>query len=241
RNADGKYVTQLNLYAGSSVRYQYTLGDAFVNIERGQTGDRIVREFIVPDKDVIVDDQVATWRSQQQNAVTLFATSPGDHNSNDQLYIQFDLGSWSNPIPMWPMENNQWMLVYNPRSASGESVIYRYCRNADCRIGEENFPNTTPRSFIVGSTSEIRDEISGWRVWDPTAQANSAQSPVSFDEEALVGVEIDPVYLSNHLNAYYGSVDQLKASGFNWLILTPTWKVGINKDLPFIDSDALTT
>lgn len=241
RNADGKYVTQLNLYAGSSVRYQYTLGDAFINIERGQTGDRIVREFIVPDKDVIVDDQVATWRSQQQNAVTLFATSPGDHNSNDQLYIQFDLGSWSNPIPMWPMENNQWMLVYNPRSASGESVIYRYCRNADCRIGEENFPNTTPRSFIVGSTSEIRDEISGWRVWDPTAQANSAHSPVSFDEEALVGVEIDPVYLSNHLNAYYGSVDQLKASGFNWLILTPTWKVGINKDLPFIDSDALTT
>lgn len=241
RNADGKYVTQLNLYAGSSVRYQYTLGDAFVNTERGQDGDRIVREFIVPDKDVIVDDTVATWRTQQQNAVSFFVTSPGDLGSTDQVYIQFELTSRSNPIPMWPMGDNQWMLVYNPRSASGESVVYRYCRNADCLLGEENYPNTTPRSFSVGTLTEIQDTISGWRMWDPTAQANSAHLSVSFNEEALVGVELDPVYISNHLNASYGLVDQLKENGFNWLILTPTWKVGINKDLPFIDSNAMTT
>jgi hypothetical protein len=78
-------------------------------------------------------------------------------------------------------------------------------------------------------------------MWDPTAQASYADSPVSFDDEALVGVELDPDYASNHLMALYGLVESIKVKGFNWLILTPTWKVGMNKDLPFIDSDASTT
>jgi len=241
RNADGKYVTQINLFSGSMVRYQYTLGDSFVNSERGQDGNRVVREFIVPNKDVIIDDSVATWRIQQQTPVSFFTTSPGDSNSPDQVYIQFNQGAWSNPIPMWPMENNQWMLVYNRRSASGEPITYRFCRNADCILGEENYPNTTPRSFTAGTVTEVRDTISAWRMWDPSAQVSSAFAPVSLDPETLVGVELDPFYASNHLNAFYGVIDQLKAGGFNWLILTPTWNVGINKDLPYIDSNPLTT
>ena len=240
RNSDGQYVAQLNLFAGTSIRYQYTLGDAVVNSERSQDGNRFVREFIVPNKDSIIDDTVTTWRSQQQNAISLFTTSPGE-SSTDQVFIQFNLGSWSNPIPMWPMENNQWMLVYNPRSASGEPIIYRYCRNADCNLGEENYPNSTPRSFTVGTVTEIRDSISAWRMWDPGSQAHTDYAPVMFDQEALVGVEIDPAYATNHLSASVGMVDLLGENGFNWLILTPTWKVGINKDLPFIDSDPLTT
>ena len=241
RDADGKYVTQINLYAGTLIHYQYTLGDAVINSERSQDGNRYVREFIVPAKDVIIDDSVSTWRVQQQSPISFFATSPSNNTSADQVFIQFNLGSWSNPIPMWPMENNQWMLVYNPRSASGESVNYRYCRNADCSLGEESYPNTTPRSFTAGTITEVRDTISAWRMWDPSAQASFAYSPVSFDVEALVGVELDPFYASNRLSAFFGVVNQLKENGFNWLILTPTWKVGINKDLPFIDSDPLTT
>ena len=241
RDPDGKYITQLNLYAGSSISYQYTLGDSVINNERDQDGNRNVREFIVPDKDMIIDDSVSTWRVQQQNPISIFATVTSDNTAADQVYIQFNQGYWSNPIPMWPMENNQWMLVYNPPSARGESVNYRYCRNADCSLGEESYPNTTPRSLTVGAVTEVRDTISAWRMWDSSTQTNSAYSPVSFDTEALVGVELDPFYASNHLNALYGVVNLIKENGFNWLILTPTWKVGINKDLPFIDSDPLTT
>lgn len=241
RDANGNYVSQINLYSGSSIRYQYTLGDAVINNERGQDGSRYVREFIVPDKDMIIEDSVSTWRVQQQSPMSFFATTPSNNSAADQTYIQFNLGSWSNPIPMWPMGNDQWMLVYNPRSLSGESVIYRYCRNADCSLGEESYPNTTPRSFTVGTTTEVRDTIDAWRMWDPSAQVSSAYSPVSFDPEALIGVELDPSFSSKYLSAFYGVVDQLKDDGFNWLILTPTWKVGINKDLPFIDSDPLIT
>lgn len=241
RNSDGDYVTQINLYAGSLVRYQYTLGDAFINSERSQDGNRYMREFVVPDKDVTIDDTVATWRLQDKSAISFFTTAPGDATSIDQVYIQFNLGSWSNPIPMWQMENSQWMLVYNPRSDNGETVTYRYCRNADCILGEEDYANASPRQFTVGTVTEIQDTINGWRMWDPASQTNSGYSFSSFDETTLVGVEIDPAFSSNQLNASYGMVDQLKANGFNWLILTPTWKVGINKDLPFIDTDPLTT
>jgi hypothetical protein len=75
RGSDGKYITQIDLHAGSWIRYKYTLGDALINTERSQDGNRIFREFIVPDKDVIVTDTVATWRSQQQNAISFFVTS----------------------------------------------------------------------------------------------------------------------------------------------------------------------
>ncbi len=241
RDSDGNYVAQLNLYAGSLIRYQYTLGDALVNTERTLDGNRNVRQFIVPNKDLVVEDSVTTWRTQLKNAIPFYATEPGNATTDDQVYIQFNLGAWSNPIPMWLMENNQWMTIYNPRAVDGEEVAYRYCRNADCQFGEEDYSNTTPRSVTIGTISEVHDSISGWRMWEPDAASPSNYSPTRFDEEALVGVELDSAFASNYLNSSFGLAEQLKSKGFNWLILTPTWKVGINKDLPFIDSDPLNT
>lgn len=241
RNSDGKYVTQIKLFAGSMVRFQYTLGDALINNERDLNGTRSVRQFIVPGKDMIVEDSVATWRSQQQKSVSINASSPSPAEVGDSVYIQFNTGNWSNPIPMWQMESYRWMLVYYPRLTDGDTVSYRYCRNADCVLGEENYPASTPRSFIVGAAAEISDEIGGWRMWDAAAQSASFLEPVSFDPEALVGVELDPAYTSNRLNATIGLIYQLKSNGFNWLILTPTWKVDIHNDLPFIDTDPKTS
>lgn len=241
RNTEGSYVAQVKLFAGSFLRYQYTLGDALVNSERDLGGNRLVRQFVVPNKDVVIDDSVATWRASQQNGISIFATSPAGTSSGEQLYLQFNHGSWSNPIPMWPMENNEWMLVYFPRASGPDSVSYRYCRNADCSLGQESYPDTTPRTFMPGALTEIRDEITGWRMWDSDVQTTSNLTPISFDEEALIGVEVDPFYASNHLDAWYGLADNLKANGFNWLILTPTWKVSTDIDLPLIDSDPAIT
>ncbi|MCK9245579.1 MAG: hypothetical protein M0P11_01325 [Anaerolineaceae bacterium] len=241
RNTEGKYVAQIRLFAGSFLRYEYSLGDALINSERDLNGNRLVRQFIVPNKDAVIDDSVTTWRASKQDAVTIFASSPAGTPEDDQLFLQFDHGSWTNPIPMWPMGNNVWMLVYFPRAASSDQLIYRYCRNADCSLGQEHNPDPAPRAFMPGAVTEIHDEIIGWRMWDSAVQNQSSPTPLTFDEEALVGVEVDPFYSSSHLNAWYELAENLKTKGFNWLILRPVWKVGTDSGLPFIDSDPTLT
>ena len=166
RNTEGKYVAQIRLFAGSFLRYEYSLGDALINSERDLNGNRLVRQFIVPNKYAVIYDSVTTWRASKQDAVTIFASSPAGTPEDDQLFLQFDHGSWTNPIPMWPMGNNVWMLVYFPRAASSDQLIYRYCRNADCFLGQEHNPDPAPRAFMPGAVTEIHDEIIGWRMWD---------------------------------------------------------------------------
>ncbi len=241
RDADGNYIAHLKLFAGSYLRYQYTLGDALVNSERGADGSRHFRHFVVPGHDAIVDEKVTTWRTQQQKPVSMLVTSPSPAEIGDSVYVQFNTGTWSNPIPMWSMENNEWLLVYYPRQVDGETVSYRYCRNADCTLGEETLSVSAPRSFVFGATTEISDQISGFRMWEPLVQSQSAIEPVNFDPEALVGVELDPHYSSNQTHNYPVLINQLTNGGFNWLILTPSWQVGLYKDLPVIDSSPAAT
>lgn len=237
RNPDGKYVLQINVHAGSFLRYRYTLGDAVINAERNNEGYRSVRQFVVPDQDTVIDDQVATWRLPNIPTYSLFTYAPSGTPQNDQLFVQFNQGFWSNSIPMWPLENGQWMLLYNPQAGTNNPIEYRYCRSADCQIGTEDLQEADIRVIGTETGTEFHDEISGWRMLDSSAQVDPNYTPVEFGENTLRGVEIDPNYSSTYLNSYYGMVDSLKQNGFNWIILRPVWNVGISEDLLYIDPD----
>lgn len=237
RNPDGKYVSQIKVHAGNFLSYRYTLGDAVVNAERNSEGARSIRQFIVPDRDTVIDDQVATWRLPNTSTLSFFTQSPVGTPEGDQLFMQFNQGSWSNSIPMWPMENGQWMLLYNPLNITGESIEYRYCRSTDCQIGLEDYQSNLVRSVMLGTTSEVRDEINGWRMLDSSSQVDPNYGEVEFNQETLRGVEIDHNYASAYMSSYYGMASHLKQQGFNWIILRPVWKVDVSGDLPYIDPD----
>lgn len=239
KNETGQDVSQIKVYAGSYLRYQYTNGDSIYNSERDAQGKSFVREFIVPDEDTVVTDTIANWHTEQNGEIHFSVKAPEDTPSDNHLYIQFKQNEWSNPLPMSKTGENVWDFVFYPRIGSEEPIEYRYCRNANCSSGLEE--SETARSFLVGSLTEKADEIIGWTNWESENWADYSQSSLNFSEELLRGLELDPRYLSENINATLDLIDKMKAAGFNTLILTPVWKVDNYKSLPIIDSDPLTT
>lgn len=239
KNEDGQNVNQIKVYAGSYLRYQYTSGDANINSERDAQGKKYVREFIVPDEDIVVNDTIASWHTEQNGEIRFSVKAPEDTPADNNLYIQFKQNEWSNPLPMNKAGENLWEFVFYPRIGSEEPIEYRYCRNANCSSGLEE--SETSRSFIVGSLTEKADEISGWSNWEPESLADNSQPSLAFDDEILRGLELDPQYLAENINATLDLIDKMKAAGFNTLILTPVWDVDNYKNLPIIDSDPLNT
>lgn len=240
-NSDGSYVTQIETYAGNVLRYSYTLGDAVTGVERNEQGLRAVRQFVVPDSDAVIRDTIVTWRSSNAAPTAIYAVPPEGTPQEDSLYIQFNQGYWSRPIPMWKSADGNWVTVYFPASAEPNEVQYRYCRFSDCDLGGETNPNVTMRSYLIESQSEIHDQISGWNMFDPQAAASDAISPISFAEGSLVGLELDPVYSSEYLKSFPRLLEELQNSRFNWIIFRPSWKVSTSEDLPYIDPDPATT
>ena len=239
KNEDGQNVNQIKVYAGSYLRYQYTSGDANINSERDAQGKKYVREFIVPDEDIVVNDTIASWHTEQNGEIRFSVKAPEDTPADNNLYIQFKQNEWSNPLPMNKAGENLWEFVFYPRIGSEEPIEYRYCRNANCSSGLEE--SETSRSFIVGSLTEKADEISGWSNWEPESLADNSQPSLAFDDEILRGLELDPQYLAENINATLDLIDKMKAAGFNTLILTPVWDVDNYKNLPIIDSEPLNT
>ena len=234
-NKDGTYTAEVKAYAGTFLRYSYTLGNAVLNIERDENGSSQTRQFIVPVKDVVVKDTVIGWRSAAGSPTTFYVQAPSDTMPEDHLYIQFNQGYWSSPIPMWQMQNGQWMLVYYPSSSEPTEVEYRYCRFSDCAIGAEIIQNGFSRSFTIATQNEIHDEIFSWRMNGSDNLYTSGYNPVNFMEEVYIGVELDYVYSSQYQDSYETIIADLAENGFNWLILRQTWKVSESNSLPFID------
>ena len=239
KSDDGTYVTQVKTYAGNVLRYSYTIGDSIIGIERNEQGLRTIRQFVVPQKDTVVSESVITWRSGAGAPSTFYAQAPSGTPSEDHLYMQFNQGYWSNPIPMWKTEDGQWVFVFFPGLAEPSTIQYRYCRYADCAIGLEVDQNNSGRSMVIGMQNEFHDQITGWRMFD--AQVQSDLTAPTFDQNALIGIELDASYSPSSLRSYQRLFDQLKGTKINWIILRPVWSLSFNDNLPHLNPNPALT
>ncbi len=55
---DGHYSVTISLPVGAYVQYKYSLGDGFLNAEHKATGEFVLREFIVPAQDTLIQDSI---------------------------------------------------------------------------------------------------------------------------------------------------------------------------------------
>ncbi len=235
READGSYSIELNLHAGNVLRYKYTLGNGYINAERDQNGDLLLRTVTLPDHDVVITDQVATWRIDEQKPTTIIAQAPVSTPPEDSVSIQFFTNHAHQPIPMWPMDNNQWMFLFFGSSSLG-TVTYRFARNDQVDLSVD--PVSTANPYRVEYTSENPQtiKIESWTSWNSEETipftGNGAQPA------RLVGVELLPGYQPSYLSRYRQLPIELKDKGINWLILTPSWKVAERAGLPYLEFDA---
>jgi hypothetical protein len=235
---DGRYSTTLSLPVGTYVQYKYTLGDGFWNAEHQGQGGFVLREFVVPAQDIILQDQVSTWQAGNSAPILFEVNVPPSTPPGDIIYLQINPYTWTEPLPMWPMGNNKWAYkLYGPLNMLG-SFGYRYCRNAQCGSADDVATiggNASGRQAITNlSSQDIQDTVGAWNWYDnpePTTLVGAAITPRP--SGFMAGIELQADFQPSW--SYYTpqALANIQALGANQIVLTPTWSFGSINPLTF--------
>ncbi len=166
---DGSYILTLSLPVGMDIRYKYSLGDGFWNAERKKDGSFRVRQLVVPDHDILVTDTITSWLISDEQPVTIRVRVPATTPSNESISLQLNPYVWMDPLPMWALGNNEWLLtIYSPLDVLANAT-YRYCRNEQCDLSEGIIASSGATTATITSlTGTISDEILQWSLTLPT-------------------------------------------------------------------------
>jgi len=236
--ADGRYSVTLSLPVGAYIQYKYTLGDGFWNAEHKASGAFMLREFVVPPQDAVINDTVQTWQAGNASPILFEVTVPAETPPADIVYIQFNPYGWTEPIPMWPLGHNQWAYkLYGPLNMLGP-FGYRYCRNGQCGVADAAATQgDAVHGYDITTTlvaQDIQDVVRAW-AWfenpEPTTLIGSAINarPAGF----VSGVEFQAGYRPNW--SYYApqALANVQALGANEIVLTPSWSYSSVAPLTF--------
>jgi hypothetical protein len=226
---DGRYSTSIALPAGAYVEYKYTLGDGFWNSEHDPDGNFQLRQFVVPDKNTIIEDQVESWGSVEKGPIIFDIAVPISTPAEDYVSIQFNPYGWTESIPMWNLGDNHYAyILYSPLNVL-ERFGYRYCRNGQCgnaddilTIGNESYG----RIVEIGEGSQTINENVGDWVWlDPNlSSANIILPPIAPRNSGFIaGIELQSFYHPSWTPLNPGSFEQISSLNANWITLSPTW------------------
>lgn len=235
---DGRQSITLRLPVGADIRYKYTLGDGFWNAEHDLNGAFVLRELIVPASDTVIQDTVNTWQAGPSAPIVFQVTVPANTPSSDTVSIQFNPYGWTEPIPMWPLGNNQWVYkVFGPLNMLG-SFHYRYCRNDQCGSADDVATATLPATSRSVSTSltgdNIQDTVSAWAWWPETEPVTLVAVPVNVRQNGFwAGIELQNSYRPNWQALYPSAMQNIQALGANYLVLAPTWTASSSSPLVF--------
>ncbi len=227
---DGRYSLTIALPTGADIHYLYTLGDGLWNTEIDENGIPVVRQFIVPEEDTLLEDTISNWTTKNAAPISFDITVPENTPKVDFVSIQLKpVYGWTEPIPMWKLGNQRWGFILNSPLMFAEQLHYRFCRNDQC--GEADSietvgPNNSglPVSSSLFSQS-IKESVPAW-TWLDQSQLPSeiATAEVKAREDGFIaGIEYQPIYHPSY-NAHYAYLlDEIQQLNANWLILTPTW------------------
>ena len=226
--ADGSYNIALRLPAGADVRYKYTLGDGFWNAEHKTTNEFMVRQLIVPQADTVINDIVQTWQAGNSAPILFEVDVPPITPVGDLVYIQFNPYGWTEPVPMWPIGNNRWVYkLYSPLSILG-AFGYRYCRAGQCGSADDTASmGDSVRGRDISTSiapQDIKDTVKAWAWLENTTPSNLVGTPVNVrSQDFMAGIELQPTQHPNWATTIPQAMQNIRALGSNWVILTPTW------------------
>ena len=222
--ADGRWSVRLQFFAGTVLRYKYTLGDGVWNGELDANGNSRLREMVVPAVDALVDDSVASWQRAGTPSITFEALTPSSTPSADSLTLQFRVGAWQAPVPMWRIGPNEWRFVlYNPAEFSG-SVFYRYCRNFGCGTADDAATagnGATGRFFTQALFDQnLRDNIADWQWLGGPSGGAGLLPPIKVHPGFAAGFDQADDWQPNAMPFYAHAFDAMHADGAGWVNFT---------------------
>ncbi len=226
--ADGRYSLTINLPASAYIQYKYTLGDGFWNSEHSNEGGFILREFVVPAQSFTIEDNIQSWKAGASSPILFEVNVPSVTPPGDIVYIQFNPYGWMEPIPMWPLGNNQWAYkLYGPFLSAG-SIHYRYCRNAQCNSADDLTTQGNSSRGREISTSllsqDIKDTVNAWAWYEnPEATAIVGASIIPRIGGFVSGVEFQPGFHPSWSAYMPHAFVYIQAIGANQVVIPATW------------------
>jgi hypothetical protein len=228
---DGRYTLTLSLPVGADIRYKYTLGDGFWNAEHNPDSSFRLRQLIIPEEPSLVEDNVETWRAGKTDDIIFDVTVPDDTPAGDFVSIQFNpLFGWTEPIPMWKLNDNRWAyILYSPRNLPG-NLSYRYCRNGQCGYADDaqtpgQYGEGRPAPRGEGPQTQT-DVVEAWADWTDAPQANLPEVEAAARETFAMGIETLPAYHPSWRRLFPAALDDVQSRQANWLVFSPTWSYG---------------
>jgi hypothetical protein len=212
------------------------------NAERDSQGFFLTRQMIVPDGDVVIRDTVASWRSPGLGSMTLRVTVPENTPPTDFVGLQFNPFAWFEPLPMWPDDQGAWSFVlYGPLDFTGP-LAYRYCRNLQCGIADDaDTPGANPAGRRLAPTKAdgtLSDEVREWRWWKPDPpRATILASDIAPRPGFEAGVDLLPAYRPSWGMSLTRALENIRESGANAVVFTPTWTLKQPNPVPLLAFD----
>lgn len=235
---DQRYSVTLDLPAGTYVQYKYTLGDGLWNSEHKGDGGFLLRELIVPERDTVIQDTVATWASGQGAPILFEVQGPSNTPAGDYVSIQFNPFGWTEAVPMWALGNNRWVYkLFGPLNTLG-NFGYRYCRNNQCGSADDaataGYAVPGRHVTVTITPQDLRDTVDAWQ-WLPGAQQPGViAAPVTARAAGfLAGVELQKYYDPSFRELDTAAFQNIQSLSANWVVLDPTWTVASNSPLVF--------
>jgi hypothetical protein len=188
----------------------------------------LVREFIVPAQDLILQDRVETWQAGSSSPILFEVSIPPVTPPGDIVYIQFNPYGWTEPLPMWPLGNNRWAYkLFSPLNMLG-TFYYRYCRNGQCGSADDVATVGDAATGRAISTSlaaqDIIDTVSAWKWYENPEPTTLVGAPITPRAAGFVaGVELQPTFRPNWSYFAPQALTNIQALGANQVVITPTW------------------
>ncbi|HLF01723.1 MAG TPA: hypothetical protein VI547_07080, partial [Anaerolineales bacterium] len=226
--ADGRWAASLYLYEGLDVRYKYTLGSATINGELNSDGSAVLRQIVVPGADeIVIQDQVATWKSSLNAPVSFALTAPAATPPGDEVTVQFKInGAWRDPVPMWRKDTTAWSyILFNPLAFTGESE-YRYCRNYQCGAADDSATfGLNPAGYRFAPTvlpQALQNSVGTWQWWADMPIPAISLPNIAPRPGFQAGIELAP-WKSSEAPALPATLDNIKTLSANWVRLPIIW------------------
>ncbi len=231
---DGSFLLTLDLHAGTDLRYKFTLGDGFWNSERDANGGFYVRQLIVPDHAVTLDLRVASWRSPGVQPITFNINIPPENDPGDEKYIQLKSSSWTEPLPLWPLGNGNYIYILFSPLDTTIPIAYRFCRNEDCLQALDAASLISEANVQPAETAQsVQVLLSEWQNWHPITSPTeviAADIPVK-SASYQTWIELSPEMTSTWQVYAPMGISALADKGVGTIVISPEW---------FISSDSNT-
>ena len=232
----GRYTITLSLPVGVDIRYKYTLGDGIWNAEHSSSGSFYLRQLIIPEdvEAYTIEDQVYTWLSSDTAPIWFDVSTPANTPVDDQIYLQFKLLAWMEPIAMWRIDEHRWGYRLSSPTNFTQSIEYRFCRNAQCGdvpgIAIEE-PGILHQMYSNLQESEtLISSIDSWQ-WFFQQSVPASVLPNAIHvrgPDFIGGIALSTNYHPSWLRYEEMALKDIREANANWIILSPTWTLTNN-------------